>query len=417
MTAVDAPGPSVPHARTERLSAVDDATVAAWRALARRAVDPNPYLDVDFLRIAHRHLAPAVDPFVVTAWQDGAMVGLLPYVEAPRWRGLPVRLRSTGPPLGATVADLHTPLLAPEAAVPAARSLLAEATRPAHGHPVVVELAVLGTDGAVWPAVRRGLGELGLTWRVWEHGERGAVVPGAVAPGAGRRSPSGGVEGPRRDRAGADLPVRVPLDEAVGHLSRSRRRSVRRAATALVAAHGPLTWHDRSDDPAAVDEFVRMETAGWKGRAERGGEGVAVLDGGTAWLTEITGRLRRAGRLGVGELAAGGRQVFLGLTYRAGDHWFGARDVYAEDLREYGPGVLGRLVEAWWAREHGIPIFDSCINPTVFPEAAHLYPGRRAIATVVAGRGTGRLVLAAAAAAHERRRTRETAGAPAGRPT
>ncbi|WP_166850135.1 GNAT family N-acetyltransferase [Isoptericola sp. BMS4] len=414
MTRVDASARTVPRARTARLSALDDATVAAWRALSRRALDPNPYLDVDFLRSTHRHLAPDVDPVVVTAWDDGVMVGLLPYVESARWHGLPVRARSTAPPLGATVTDLHTPLLAPEAAVPAARALLAEATRPTHGRPAVVELAVLGTDGAVWPAVRRALDGLGATWRVWEHGERGAVGTGAADRTDLRRDDVGG-------------PVDVPLDEVLAHLSRSRRRSVGRSAAALVEALGPLAWRDRSDDPAAVDDFVRLETSGWKGRREQGGEGVAVLDGGTAWLHEVTGRLRGTGALVVGELSAGGTPVFLGLTYAVGGHWFGARDVYADRLRRFGPGVLGRLVEAWWVRRQGVRLFDSCVNPAVYPTAAHLYPERRGIARVVAGRGPlGRTAVAGAAAVHEHRRASESArqdaprdagGAPAGRPS
>ncbi|MFC8597452.1 GNAT family N-acetyltransferase [Isoptericola sp. NPDC057191] len=383
------------RARAERLSRVDPATADAWRALSRRALEPNPYFDVDFLRDAHRHLAPEVDPLVVTAWDGDDLVGVLPCVESPRWHGLPVRVRSTAPPLGSTMVDLHTPLLAPDAAVAASTALLSWAT--AGRGPVVLELPVLGADGEAWPALRQAARRLGASLRVWGTGVRGAVVP--TSPARVSPAPTGPV-GPG--------PVPVPVDALVAHLSASRRKSVRRTAAALAAAHGPLTWCDRSADPAAVEEVVRMEAAGWKGRPERGGQGIEVLDGGTTWWRGLTARLRAADRLLVGELAAGGKPVFLTVTYREGDRWFGGRDVYAEDLREYGPGVLGRLAEAWWAREQGA-VFDSCVNPAVYPDIARLYPDRRAVVSVVVSRGLlGRGVLAAAVAAHERRRARET---------
>lgn len=409
MTAVAAPAPIVPHARTQRLSAVDDATVAAWRALARRAVDPNPYLDVDFLRSTHRHLAPAVDPFVVTAWEDGAMVGLLPYVEATRWRGLPVRLRSTGPPLGATVADLHTPLLAPGAvAVPAAAALFRSVTGSRAARPTVVELAMMGAEGPAWPAVRQALRRLGATWRVWSDGERGAVVR---TPTAGAAPPPGGAGRPPSR-------VPVPMPEMTAHLSRSRRRDVRRRAALLAAEHGPLVWSDRSDDPSAVDDFVRIEAAGWKGRADRGGESVAVLPGGTAWLTELTSVLRARGDLVVGELSAGGQPVYLSINFCSGDHWFGGRDVYDERFRRYGPGVLGRLAEAWWMRRVDVAAFDSCVNPAVYPDTSRLFPDRRRVVSLLVSRDLGgRALLAGAAAVHQHRRATEAGGAPAGRPT
>ena len=379
------------RAHVVRLSRIGEATADAWRGLSRRALEPNPYFDVDFLRATHRHLAPGVDPLVMTAWDDATLIGVLPCVELPRWHGLPVRARTAAAPLGSTVADLHTPLLAPEAALPAAAALLSAGT--AGRAPVVVELPLLGADGEVRPTLERAARRLGASTRRWESGERGAVVPsGAAHAGAGR---------------GVGAPVPVAVDDLVGHLSTSRRKSVRRTARALADAYGALTWRDRSADPAAVDDFVQMETAGWKGRAERGGQGVAVLDGGTAWLRDLTDGLRAGGRLFVGELAAGDRPVYLTITYRSGGCWFGGRDAYDQDLQQFGPGVLGRLAEQWWARGQGAAFLDSCVNPAVYPDTARLYPDRRGVVSLVVSRGlVGRGILASSAAVHERRKAR-----------
>lgn len=350
---------------TQALSTLGPSEIEAWRDLSRRAVEPNPYFDVDFLLSAHRWLRPDTDPLVAMVADAGELRAVLPFVERRNVRHLPVVVRSTSAPLGATVADLHLPLLAPGDLEAAGDVLLRELGRSVHGRPVVVEFGVIRLEGPVWGAIERVASARGRRLMVRSESARGAVRPvlrdtGGVAQGA----------------------VGVGTD-ALSHLSTSRRKSVARSMRAIRSELGPLTWVDRTGDLTAVDDFVRLEAEGWKGDPGEGGEGVVAVRGGERWFHDVTSRLRSEGRLHVGELQAGGNRVFMSVDMRSGDQWFGMRDVYDERYARFGPGTIGRLAEIAWFRTQELRLFDSCVNPTRYPHAATLYPDRAKVGRVL----------------------------------
>lgn len=350
---------------TQALSTLGPSEIEAWRDLSRRAVEPNPYFDVDFLLSAHRWLRPDTDPLVAMVSDAGELRAVLPFVERRNVKHLPVVVRSTSAPLGATVADLHLPLLAPGDLEAAGDVLLRELGRSVHGRPVVVEFGVIRLEGPVWGAIERVASARGRRLMVRSESARGAVRPvlrdtGGVAQGA----------------------VGVGTD-ALSHLSTSRRKSVARSMRAIRSELGPLTWVDRTGDLTAVDDFVRLEAEGWKGDPGEGGEGVVAVRGGERWFHDVTSRLRSEGRLHVGELQAGGNRVFMSVDMRSGDQWFGMRDVYDERYARFGPGTIGRLAEIAWFRTQELRLFDSCVNPTRYPHAATLYPDRAKVGRVL----------------------------------
>src|SRR5207302_5262510 len=62
---------------------------AAWRDLTARAVDPNPFLDVDYVAAAVRHLGvPA--PRVALASEGDRLLACLPVAGAPVVKRIPV---------------------------------------------------------------------------------------------------------------------------------------------------------------------------------------------------------------------------------------------------------------------------------------------------------------------------------------
>jgi hypothetical protein len=79
--------------------------VAAWRDLAARALEPNPFMEPDYVLAAAQHLPEGRHVVVILAWQGGALRGVLPTV-APRlpWprreaRVWEVPLSASGAPL------------------------------------------------------------------------------------------------------------------------------------------------------------------------------------------------------------------------------------------------------------------------------------------------------------------------------
>ena len=377
---------------TRPLSTLGPSEIGAWRDLSRRAVEPNPYFDVDFLVSAHRWLRPDTDPQVSMVSEAGELRAVLPFLERRSVKRLPVVVRSTSAPLGATVADLHIPLFAPGDIEAAAEVLLRELGRSAHGRPVVVEIGVQRLEGPVWEAIERVASSRGRRLSVRSASARGALRPA-------RREPDDAERGS----------VRIDGD-ALAHLSTSRRRSVARSMRSIEAELGPLSWVDRTEDPTAIEDFVRLEAAGWKGDPGTGGEGVAAVGGGERWLHEVTARLRGDDRLLVGELKAGEQCLFMSIDMKAGAQWFGMRDVYDERFARVGPGTIGRLAEIAWFRTQELVLFDSCVNAARYPQAASLYPDRATVGRVlIAVNGPAVAVLALAGSA--RRVRRPSAGA------
>ena len=358
---------------TRHLSSLDAREQDAWRRLSRRAVEQNPYFDVDFLLTAHRRLRPDLDPKVAMVSAGGELRAVLPFLEQRSVKNVPVIVRSTDAPVGASVTDLHIPLVDKDCVSQAMGGLLTELGSSKVGLPVVVDLAVHRLEGPVWDALERETARRGGRLMLRGEKSRGAFhIPG--------------------ERADRSTPVPVspwPVGRSVvAHLSRSRRQSLRRALAALGAREGPVTWVDRTSDPAAIDEFMTIEHAGWKGDADRGGEGVLATSGGETWFRETTDRLRSVGDLFVGGLYAGERCLYLTVDIRSGDQWFGMRDVYDERFAAYSPGTLGRLVGMAWFAASPPVTFDTCVSPTLYPQNASLYPDRMRLGRVLVAGNT-----------------------------
>lgn len=390
---------------TRSLSSIGAHERDAWRRLSDRAIEPNPYFDVDFLIATHRRLRPDVDPKVAMVSSGGELRAVLPFLERRSVKKAPVILRSTGAPLGASVVDLHIPLVDAACVVQAMRGLLRELGSSRLGLPVVIDLATHRLEGPVWEALQhvtaQRRGRLML---------RGDQARGALRLVGERTSDE--------SHSALGAPKTWPVDKSIlAHLSRSRRHSLGRSFAAIEGREGPLTWVDRTDDPGAIDEFMTIEDAGWKGDPTRGGQGVLTASSGATWFREVTDGLRCSGGLFVGALYAGERCIYISVDMRTGDQWFGMRDVYDERFAAYSPGTLGRLAEMAWFAARPPVTFDTCVNSAIYPQAAALYPDRMRVGRVLVAANTAAHLGFRAMALARRMRPSRAGAPPAGSPT
>jgi hypothetical protein len=137
---------------------------------------------------------------------------------------------------------------------------------------------------------------------------------------------------------------------------------------------------DRSADASAIDTFIALESAGWKGRA-----GVALTShpGEPEWLRELCDRFRSEGRLVLYCLQAGDAVVAMQLMLHGGEGLFLLQLTYDEQWAHYRPGLqlhldaidrFHRAMDAQW--------LDTCTyegNETLL----RMYPDRRTVSTVV----------------------------------
>ncbi|HEX4081797.1 MAG TPA: GNAT family N-acetyltransferase, partial [Acidimicrobiales bacterium] len=233
---------------------------AAWTALAGRAAEPNPLHEPSCLVPAARHQTFGDEIHVVFAEEDGRVYGCMPVRRVRRWRSFPYPFVVTQV---RRMIYCGTPLVDAERgdeAVDAMLDALRADRRLAKGR--VLVLQELTEDGPVDASFRAAAVRRHWPIRRYESWERGIV---------NRRDEADyeGLQG-RRDRK---------------ELRRCRRRLGELLGSEPVAV-------DRSTDPAAIDEFIALEAAGYKGDAH---VAMATVAGETDYFREMCARFAADG--------------------------------------------------------------------------------------------------------------------------
>jgi CelD/BcsL family acetyltransferase involved in cellulose biosynthesis len=339
----------------------DAGLLERWRDLERRALEPNPFFAPQMLLPAARHLAPPASLRLVVVERADTMLFLLPVVDATPRELVPIpvgtplrRLRAAG--LRTWVhryCFLATPLVDPEADPDAVWTEVLDglgAVRPAPW----LELPLLAADGPVGAALRRVCAD-----RPARHislGERGFV----------RRRPEN-----------------TYLRQWVTSKNRAnlarRRRHLQRDLGGDVAT--VQRGHGRRD----VEQFLRLESAGWKGR-----HGTALLcrEGDASFVREMASEFSADGRFVLLSLEAGGRTVAQTTAIIAGAGLFGFKRAYDEGLAPSSPGTLLDVdLLDWFHRRHDLEWIDTSAEPRVADRG--LYGDRLELGTTVVGLGRG----------------------------
>jgi Acetyltransferase (GNAT) domain len=329
-----------------------------WRRLAAIAIEPNLSFEPEAVLGCAAYL-PGWRDLQLLVVEDGeryrAAMVLRPL---ERRRDLPLRSVTTrvDPATVPMLPVLGTPLVDPERAPEAVTALLAG----------------LASDRLGWPGGSR---PSVLLLDRWHDGGPVASLLGAACRTLSLRCTTG-------EHWERPLLSRQPTPDGVGWpkwLGARRLAEIRRRARRLTeAVDGAVRCVDRAEDTGAVDEYLRLERSGWKGRA-----GTALADAPErAWaFKETCRRWRCEGRLSMLTLEAAGTAVALRCAVRSGDVLFLLRIAYDEEFARYGPGVQLELATG----EHFLGStdarsMDSCCTPgnTFYDD---WLPHRTAVAT------------------------------------
>jgi hypothetical protein len=306
---------------------------------------------------------------------DGSRLDVcLPVVPVRRWRR-----RVPVPALVSWTHDfqvLGTPIVDSRRSAQAL-SVLLRAGRGDRRGAALLEIEDLGDGGPVAAALDEAAAAVGGSVRRWEGYERAVLT----------RTADGAVVGDER---------------------RERRRRARRALERVV---GPLTSVDRADDPEAVERFLELEAAGWKGRA---GTAIACDPAAAAFFREICRRFAAAGRLELRSFEARSGPVATEMSVHAGGGAFHLKTAHDEQYRVHSPGVLSMVDIADRFAAEPLDFRDACTGGSGVMEG-RVWPGRRRISTVVMpfASPVSRAVVAGLCAARGRRsagRSGSTAG-------
>jgi CelD/BcsL family acetyltransferase involved in cellulose biosynthesis len=334
------------------------AQLDAWRTLAAAAVEPNPFFDPAVVVPAARHLPGGERVRVAVARDGDRWLACLPVTAERGWRRVPLPC-AVG--WQHPYAFLGTPLLAADAPERAAAGLAAIAT---HGRTrAFLALDTVRADGPV-AALLRGLEPPARATQL------GTVQRAAL--------------------------VRRPADDYVdGHRSGKRRREAARQRRRLATALGAEpTLEVRRGDEAAVERFLRLEAAGWKGRS---GTALASDEAHAAFFRAVAGAADGALRAELLDLGVPDRTAAMLFALVAGDTAYAVKIAHDEELQPGAPGVaLMTDAAGWFHRATTATHFDSCASPEN-PMINALWPDRRPVAPfVVTGGGPAGAVGAAA---------------------
>ncbi len=331
--------------------------VAAWEACAAAAVEPNPFLEPAWLLPALAHLDESPRPALVLAEHGGQVYGCVPLFESvPEQDGIGAngvhsvintRVAPTAVPVG-------TPLVAADRGAEALASMIVEIGHVAAGHAtelVVLEWMVAG--GPVEALLEEVADRMAVKLVQFETWERGFL----------------------RRRAGED-------DYWLGAIGKNRRRTIRQHRRRLEEAIGADVTLRVATGGEAVEAFLRLETAGWKGHDPHG-LALGRTPATAAFFREACAAGLDRGRLFFLSLEGPDGPVAMICCVRAGEGLFAYRTAYDERLARHGPGVQLFLdAMAYFDRATDAAWFDTCTTPGN-EHLLGLFPDRRRLATFV----------------------------------
>jgi CelD/BcsL family acetyltransferase involved in cellulose biosynthesis len=339
------------RARIQPIDDLTDAQIAAWRVLAAKAAEPNPFFEPDCVLPAARHL-PARDAALLVVEGPLGWVACMPVN--------PVRLAGVAAALGTwrhPYCFLGTPLVDRDSVALA----LAELVR----HPLRdkrLPLFVLQSlsDGPVQAALRPSFGEQGLAISFESGHERAALLR----------------------RADGEYP-----DGMRSHHRRELKRLWRRLEETL---DGPIEVEEGGGEPSEVEAFLRLEASGWKGKTATA---LAADPSHAEFFRELCAGFASQGRLTMLTMRVGDRPVAMKCNIAAADTVFCFKIAHDEELRRYSPGVqLERANVSIFHQGRPERLMDSCAAPDNVM-INRLWPDRREITSLVVSRRGARNVV------------------------
>ena len=327
----------------------------AWRSLADRAIEPNPFLEPSFALSAMLHLPAGQRPDFALVWQGAGF--------DPRARLIGVMAlerRGLNPLLGVARtwryrhAALCTPLIDRFAGPRAIDALLKwlSGRRPRQSAFVLDPIV---RDGPVFDLLVERCAAKGLTWSTLAEHERAVLLPGQSGLGALARARS--------------TKHRREMDRLRRRLSEAGAVSVRSASAA-------------ADVRVAAEWFLALEQKGWKGR-----RGTALLSdvGDAAFLRTVVRLLAQSGRCRIDWLALDDRPIAMAVMLISGDRAYFWKTAYDEAYAHYSPGVqLARELIERQTFDPEIVLTDSCAIAD-HPMIDRIWPDRQTMVEMLIG--------------------------------
>lgn len=329
------------------LTPLAEIPAAAWRALSKRAAEPNGYYLPDWELAVNASARDRGGVCALSAWSDASgLLGLVPVVSMWRAYRIPLPVLVSADPYG----TLGTPPLDRDVPEVAVTRILQQARRAgAHG----LLFRAIAIDGAAMQAFANVLRSGGMAPLVLQSHIRACLHA------------SGDAEDVLREALGA---------KKLKELRRQRNRLAEHGAVRFDVARAP------AEVAAAVETFLMLEASGWKGQR---GTALGQDDGDAAFIRRATAALAETGQCEIVSLFAGDTPVAAAVVLRHQNRAFYFKLGVDERFAKFSPGVQLTLdLTRHLCADPAIATVDSTANPG-HPMIDPIWRGRLAIGDVL----------------------------------
>ena len=303
------------------------ALVPEWEALAKAALEPNPFYEPWMLLPALEALSDGASVSIAAVHVEGRLAGVFPFQRVQRYKGIPARVLALW---RHRHCMLCVPLVRAESAAACLDAFLAWAASEA----ALLQIEYMPTGGAFHCALIEAARRRGTSPVASDEYTRAVLRKGATA-----------------ERY---------LESAMSNNTRRKiARKARRLSERGAVAHVRL---DAGGDVEEwIDRFLALEASGWKG--ERG-SALASRGGDRQFAAAVFREAFRRGRLFTLGVDLDAVPIARCCTILASPGSFAFKTAYDERHADFSPGVLAELdrIAAFHALE-GVEWMDSFTGP------------------------------------------------------
>ena len=337
-----------------RRDAADESFLLAWRDLARRSADPNPFFEPWFLLPSLAAFDPRDEARLAILVAGGSLVALMPVWCNADYHGRRIAHRS---PWMHDNMFLGAPLILRDREHAFWSAYLAHADR-SGGKAFFAHFPMIPGNSASTRALLDLCRDQGRLHRVVRR-ERRALL---------RSGPT-------------------PDDHLAQAMSSKKRKELRRQRNRLAEEGRFELRRSRGHDGlgAWIDGFLTLEQRGWKGR-----QGSALADdprSSAVFRGALEGACRE-GRLERLSLELDGRPLAMLATFLTPPGSFAFKTCFDEDFARYSPGMLLQVENLALLDDEALDWCDSCAAMD-HPMIERIWRDRRDILWITAGSGRG----------------------------
>ncbi len=143
-------------------------------------------------------------------------------------------------------------------------------------------------------------------------------------------------------------------------VSKSTRKGTQRLSRKLSTRGELATEFSTHHNPAWIEEFLALESAGWKGQT---GTAIASDQSTSGFFREMTRRMLDKQKMVISRTSLNDHPISMHCDLKHREQAAHFKIAFDESLSEFSPGLIGELANIRHLHESAVEFVDSCADP------------------------------------------------------